>query len=61
MLFKKGDIEIQQIILFILGLIVLIALIYIFRSQIAQFLGTLARFGEGTSKAAPSIENIVGK
>jgi len=58
MLQKKGDIEIQQIIYFLIGLVVLIALIYIFRTQIAQFISTLAKFGD---VQPPSLEHVVGK
>ena len=60
MQFKKGDIEIQQIIYFILGIIVLVALIYIFRSQINQFLETLTKIGGGAEKAIPSLDTVVG-
>ena len=61
MLFKRGDIELQQIILFIIGLIVLIALIYIFRNQISQFINTITRIGEGANKATPPLETVIGK
>lgn len=56
---KRGEIEIQQIILFILGLVVLIALVYIFRSQITQFLDTLSRVG-GAKHAVPPLDTVVG-
>ncbi|MEK6839969.1 MAG: hypothetical protein AABX72_03435 [Nanoarchaeota archaeon] len=56
---KGGEIEIQQIIYFIIGIVVLVALIYIFRSQITQFLDTLSRIG-GAKNAVPPLDTVVG-
>ncbi len=61
MLLKRGDIEIQQIIIFILAILVLITLIYIFRSNISQFLNTIGGISQNVNRSMPPIETVAGR
>ena len=60
MLYKKGELEINQVVLFLLALIVLVTLVYIFRTQIASFLATLTGIETGITQKTPPIEQIIG-
>ena len=57
---KRGSLEINQIILFLIALVVLITVVYIFRSQISQFLSALTGIETGIYNKAPSIDAVVG-
>ena len=57
---KKGDLELRYIIMFILGIIVLIALTLVFREQIMHFVRTLDKVFIGIDET-PAIKDIIGK
>lgn len=57
---KKGDLELRYIILFILGIIVLIALVFIFREQLSHFVNMLASVSSDIDKTKPSLKEVTG-
>jgi|GEM_PF-5536162 hypothetical protein len=57
---KRGSLEINQIILFLIALVVLVTIVYIFRTQISQFLSTLTGIETGIHDKTPPIDAIVG-
>jgi hypothetical protein len=57
---KRGGLEIRYIILLLLGVIVLITLLYIFRGQVSLFTQTLFGISESANASLPNLENIVG-
>ena len=56
----KGNMEIQTVITLIIGLVVLLTLIYIFRSNISIFFNTLFDISQDINASRPPIESIVG-
>ena len=57
---KKGDLELRYVILFILGIIVLITLLFIFREQISHFVNMITSVTSDLDKTKPSLKDVVG-
>lgn len=60
MLFKKGELELQYVILLILALLVLIVLTIMFRQQVSHFLDTVFSISKEINQTRPPIKDILG-
>ncbi|HLC71954.1 MAG TPA: hypothetical protein VJH37_00055 [Candidatus Nanoarchaeia archaeon] len=60
MLSKKGEIEMQYVILLILALIALFVLIMMFRQQITHFIDTVFSITKEVNQSRPPIKDILG-
>ena len=59
-IFTKGELEINKLILLLLGLIVFAVIVYIFRAQIMQFLRIIGAIQQGINQSLPPIKTVVG-
>ncbi len=60
MFFKKGELELQYVILFILAIVVLLVLVYIFREQVKHFFDTVFSITNEVNTSRPPIKDILG-
>jgi len=60
MLFKKGALELQYVILFILAIVVLLVLSVMFREQVSNFFNTIFSISKEINQSRPPIKDIIG-
>ncbi|MBS3144463.1 hypothetical protein J4208_02660 [Candidatus Woesearchaeota archaeon] len=60
MLFKKGALELQYVILFILAILVLLVLSVMFREQVSNFFNTIFSISKEINQSRPPIKDIIG-
>lgn len=57
---KKGALELQYVILFILAILVLLVLSIMFREQVSHFFSTIFSISNEINQSRPPIKNILG-
>ncbi len=57
---KKGDLELRYVILFILAVIVLLAIVFMFREQVSKFMSIVFSVTDDINKTRPPIKDILG-
>jgi len=60
MRFKKGALELQYVILFILAILVLLVLSVMFREQVSNFFNTIFSISNEINQSRPPIKSIIG-
>lgn len=57
---KKGALELQYVILFILAILVLLVLSIMFREQVSHFFSTLFSISSDINQSRPPIKSLLG-
>ena len=60
MAFKKGELELQYVVLLILAVIVLVVVLVMFREQVSNFLSTIFSVTDEINKTRPPVKDILG-
>ena len=60
MMQKKGELELRYVIVLILAIIVLIALVIIFREHISNFIKLITSISTEINKSRPPIKDVIG-